>query len=93
VGDEGDGMGGLDVLGEDEHTDLGTLLLDDAGGAGAFVGEGGRHADVDYSEIWAFVFHSGQQLVGVAERRDHLVAAVAKQPSKAFAQQRLVLGD
>jgi hypothetical protein len=93
VGDEGDGMGGLDVLREDEHTDLGMLLLHSAGGAGAFVGEGGRHADVDDGEIGAFAFHGGQQLVGVAERRDHLVAAVAKQPSKALAQQRLVFGD
>ena len=64
-----------------------------AGGAGAFVGEGGRHADVDDGEIGAFPFDGGEQLVGVAEGGDHLVAAVAEEAGEAFAQQRLVFGD
>ena len=60
--DEVDGVGGLDVLGEHEHADVGMLLLDRARGAGAFVGERGRHADVDDGEVGAFAFDGGQEL-------------------------------
>ena len=40
-----------------------------------------------------FACDGGQQLVGVAEGGDHLVAAVSEQAGEAFAQQRLVFGD
>ena len=38
-------------------------------------------------------FDGGEQLLGVAEGGDHLVAAVSEQAGEAFAQQCLVFGD
>jgi hypothetical protein len=69
------------------------LLLDRTVGAGAFVGEGGRHADVDDGEIGLFLCDGGEQLVGVAEGGDDVMAAVPEEAGEAFAQQRLVLGN
>jgi hypothetical protein len=72
------------VLGQDEHADVGTVP--DGAGAGAFVGERGRHADVNDGEGGAFPFDGGQELVGVAEGGDHLVATVVEEAGEAFAQ-------
>jgi hypothetical protein len=51
---------------------LGLLLPDRPGGACAFVGERGRHPDVDDGEFGLLPCDGGEQLVGVAEGGDHV---------------------
>ena len=44
-------MGGLDVLGQQQHPDLGTAVLDVARGPGSFVGVRRGHADVEDDQV------------------------------------------
>ena len=86
-------MGGLDVLGEDEHADARVRALDRVRGAGALVGEGRRHADVEHHEVGRQRGDRLEQAGRVADRRADLVAGVVEEPGEPFAQQHLVLGD
>ena len=91
--DQLDGVGRLDVLGEDEHAQLWVRLLDLPRCARALVGEGRRHPDVQDDEVGIVLGDRGQQPVASPERGDDLVSGVLEQSPEPLAQQHLVLGD
>src|SRR6202012_1976210 len=76
-----------------QPSDLRMGPLDRMRGASAFVGEGGRHADIQYREIGAVARHRGRQVLGGATGSHPLVAADGEQPRQTFAQEYLVLSD
>lgn len=83
--DEVDGVGGLDVLGQQQYPHVGKELLDRACGASAFVGVGGRHADVHDDKVGSISFDGGEQLIGVAEGGDDMMGAVSEEAGETFA--------
>src|SRR5437763_14058394 len=81
------------MLGEYEHAQLRVRVLDLARRARALVGEARWHPDVEDDEIGVLLGDRGQQAIGVAERRDDLMAAVFEESCEPLAQQHLVLRD
>jgi hypothetical protein len=72
---------------------IGLGLLDLVSGAGAFVGQGGRHPDVEDDEVGLVARHRGDEVARVASGGGDLVAAILEQARRALAQQHLILGD
>ena len=71
-----EGVARLEVLGEDQHTDLGESGPDLERSTQALDGVGGRHADVHHHDIGPMGLHSLQQGLGVFELGHHLEAVV-----------------
>src|SRR5438876_9156889 len=90
--DQPHGVMGLDVLGEDEHPDIGMLGADLLCGDEAFVGVVGRHADVDHGGVGLGHADRAQERGGVARLADHVDAGVCEQPGDALAGQHHVIG-
>ena len=93
VGEQLDGVGVRDVLGEDEHAGVGVLGADLAGRPDPLVGLGRRHANVDDRDVGVVAAHLEHQLVGVPCLPDDLDLRLLEQPREPLAQQRRVVGD
>jgi hypothetical protein len=62
-------------------------------GAQALVGVAGRHPHVHHGDIRLVLVHRSPQILGVADGRDHLVAAVGQDFGQARSHYCRVLGD
>ena len=93
VGEELDGIGVRDVLGEDEHAGIRVPRADLAGRADPLVRLRGRHADVDDRDVGVVAAYLEHQLVRVSRLPDDLDLGVLEQPREPFAQQGRVVGD
>jgi hypothetical protein len=91
--EEPHGVGGLDVLGQDQDADLGMLGADRLGGDQAFVGVGWRHPDVDQRRVGAGQAHVVEQALGVFGLGDHVDARVAQEADDALPGEHDVVGD
>ncbi len=65
--DQLNGVGRLDVLGEDEHTQLGMHVLELPRRPRALVGEGRRHPNVEDDEVGVLLGDRGWQPVRIPE--------------------------
>jgi hypothetical protein len=76
---------GLDVLGEDEHADVGPAAADRVRGDEALVRVGGGHADVDDRDVGCVSFDAAQQLLTRGDLRDDVEVLVDEQARDALA--------
>ena len=86
-------VAGLDVLGEDQHADLGVLGADPLGGDEALVGVRRRHADVDDRGVGALEPHLSEQALGVIRLGHHVDAGVGEQAHDPLTREHHVVGD
>src|SRR2546426_3537368 len=90
---EGEGMGGLDVLGEDQDVHVRMLLPDLPCGHQALNGMGGGHADVNDHQLCATAAELRKQLLGVACLTDDLESDLGEHPGQALAEEHRVVGE
>src|SRR5438309_2518123 len=90
---EGEGMLGLDVLGEDENVDLAVLLPDPPCGHQAFDGMGGGHADVDDGQLCGVGTELPEQRLPVTCLSDDLEPDLSEHPGQPFAEEHRVVGQ
>ena len=75
----------VDVLGEDEHSDLWELFPDPGRSDKTFVGVGGRHAYVSQRHVGLSLLDKTQQFVRIGGGAADLESLVAEQPSQPLA--------
>jgi hypothetical protein len=91
--DQVDGMGGLDVLGQEQHPDTGATGLELARGPSSLVGVRRGHADVEDHQVRSLPVGHVDDGAGVTQRCHHVVPAVGEQPGEPLPEQNLVLDD
>ena len=75
----------LNVSGQDQNADLGTLITDDLGRLQALGRVAGRHADVHHYELGCLITNQCKQPGSVASLPNHLKARTLEQASQALA--------
>jgi PAS domain S-box-containing protein len=91
VTDQFEHVGGLEVLGEDEHGDGGVRAPDLRGRDEPVVCIAWRHLHVDDCDVGGVGAHFQQQVVGVAATSDHRVAGVLEESGNPLAQECIVV--
>ena len=87
------GVRGLDVVRQDEHSGLGMCGPDLASGDDAFVAVCGRQSYVHEHDVGSDACEAFEQPLGCLDRGDDVDSSVGEQPSDALAQKQLVLDD
>ena len=91
--DELEGVVDFDVLGEHDGCDSGEVAPYLLGGEQAFVGEGGRHADVDHGDVGTVNGYVLEQFVGVARLGGNVDSAVGEEAGETFTHDHGVVGN
>lgn len=83
----------LEVVGEDEHTDLGVVAPNLLGGDDALIGVCRRHLDVDDDGIRSGRTNHAQQLSRILRRADNLEPGARQKMDDALADEHRVISD
>src|SRR5207247_782837 len=93
VFEEPQGVAWLDVLGEDEHTDVGVVAADRSGDGQPFVRVRRGHADVDDDGVGMGQSDVAQERICVLGLGDDVDAGLLEQVNDALAREQVVVGD
>jgi hypothetical protein len=78
----------LEVVGEDDDTDIWVALADRDRRRKAFVGLRRRHPDVDHGDVRRLSVNDGEERGGVSHSPHDVMASLRQKPREALAKER-----